>query len=250
MAKSPRPSGHNHNRKAKELFLAIFFNDPEKLIHIKKNYPRIYALKNAFEISAFGFAHTVFDLKYLTLFNKIIWFDDDWRRDLLPFVNINRQRCLRMLDFWKSEGEADFPARDFPFNKYHEFFLCDDPNDAELKEKILFEPIADYLIKGFREIDLRLYQRVECFDFEQVEKLLKQGANPEVPMEDHPYSDIFSAVELEQSFLATIEIVPLFQIFEKKRYRHDYDIGHLFANLLGLAAYTRMYRLLYQYVKK
>lgn len=245
---STRFSGHK--RKEKELFLAIFFNDTEKLIRIKNDYPEIYARKNAFEISAFGFARTVLDLKYLTLFNKIIWFDDDWRTGLLPFVNLNRQRILRIIDFWKSEAEAGFLTRDFPFNKYHEFFLCDDPNDARLKEEILYEPMADYLKKGFREIDLRLYQRVECFDFEQVEKLLKQGANPLIPIEDDPYSDIFSEVELEESFLATIEIVPVFQIFEQKRYRHDYDIGHLFANLLGLAAYTRMRRLLDQYVKK
>jgi len=227
------------------LFLAAYFNDTGMLLHIKEQHPQIYKLRHHYPLAQ---GHT-FHLKYLTLFNKIIWFDNDWRNDLKPFVRRMRQRVQRMIKFWIDEGEGDFLSQPFTYNKYHEYFVCDDPNDPELADQLLFEPISEYVKKGFREIDLRLYNRVECFDFEQVEKLLKQGADPTVPIENLPFTDIFSAVEMEESFLATVEIVPQFKNFEQNGYPSTFNIIRMFGDLLGLAAYTEMYRLISRYLK-
>ncbi|MBS1681043.1 MAG: hypothetical protein JST48_04970 [Bacteroidetes bacterium] len=54
------------NKKLEELFLAVFFNDLEKVIEFKNRHPETYAKKNNFLID-----DTVsFDLINLTFFNQ------------------------------------------------------------------------------------------------------------------------------------------------------------------------------------
>lgn len=60
------------NQKLSELFLAIYFNDLNRVWEIKRNYPEIYKKKHFFFISE----GKKFDLVYLTLFNLIFWFGD------------------------------------------------------------------------------------------------------------------------------------------------------------------------------
>lgn len=85
-----------------------------------------------------------------------------------------------MIDFWRAEAESQKLHLKIQYNRYFEYFWCDDPNDPESNEEVILDPISYFLEKGFRELDLRLYNRFECFDFEEARKLLNQGAKSNI----------------------------------------------------------------------
>lgn len=105
----------------------------------------------------------------LTFLNQTIWFDIDWE-DIKPLVVKYKQRNKKILDLWCSElGQKDI-HRQNEYNKYFEYFFCDDPKDYEI---IISNTISYFKEKGLRELDLRLYNRVGCLDFAETKKLLK-----------------------------------------------------------------------------
>ena len=228
------------NKKLEKLFLAVFFNDIEKVIEFKNQFPELYAKRNKFLIDN----DTTIDLTNLTLFNQIIWFDVDWIEDLKPLVEKHRLRTTQMLDFWRAELGQKEIHRQIEYNRYHEHFYCDDPNDFD---EIILEPITTYLEQGFREIDLRLYNRAQCFDFVEVKKLLEQGAKSDIHFENEGDSSAFSRISAECSFLATCHVIPEFEAFERKGYNQNFDTKEMFRNIIGLAAHEEMYHLLDKY---
>lgn len=234
------------NKKLEELFLAIYFNDVEKVIEFKNQFPGLYAKKDKFQIDE----NATFDLTNLTFFNQTIWFDEDWIDDIKPLVEKHRERTEKMLDFWRAELGRQKIHRNIEYNHYCDFFYCDDPNDPDDNAEIIVDPITYFIEKGFREIDLRLYNRVECFDFAEVENLLKQGAKTNIHFYEDGDSSAFSMVFGEVSFLATCQVIPEFEIFETKGYSQNFDIARMFGDLLGLAAHEEMYHLLNEYNKE
>ena len=234
------------NQELEKLFLAIYFNDLDKVIEFKNQNPLIYAKKNNFLIDK----NLTFDLTNLTLLNHKIWFSNDWVDEIMPLINKNRQQTNQLIDFWKKEGKRNVLDRQFEYNRYFEYFDCDDPNDPENNERIILDSISFFLEKGFREIDLRLYNRIECFDFTEVKKLLEKGAKSNIHFYEDGDSDAFSRIGVECSFLATSQIIPEFEMFEKKGYNQNFDIKELFGNLIGLAAHEEMYDLLREYQER
>ena len=228
------------NKKLEELFLAIYFNDIEKVIEFKNQFPELYAKKNKFQIDE----NTTFDLIKLTFFNQVIWFDVSWREEIIPLVEKHRQLTNKMLDFWCVELGQQEINRHIEYNHYYENFYCDDPDNFD---EIILDPISTYLEQGFREIDLRLYNRAQCFDFEEVKKLLEQGAKSEIHFENDGDSSAFSRIYTEYLFLATCRVIPEFQMFETKGYNQNFDITQMFCDILGLAAHEEMYHLLDDY---
>ena len=87
------------NKKLEELFLAVYFNDLEKVIEFKNRFPELYTKRDRFLIDN----DTPFDLTNLTFFNQTIWFDGDWIDDINPLVEKHRLRTTQMLDFWRAE---------------------------------------------------------------------------------------------------------------------------------------------------
>jgi hypothetical protein len=82
-----------------ELFIAIYFNNLEKVIEIKSKYPEIYSKKENYKIDG----KKSFDLKNLTFFNQTIWKEDGWRDEIKPFVKKNMKKTEKMLEYWKTE---------------------------------------------------------------------------------------------------------------------------------------------------
>ena len=228
------------NKKLDELFLAIYFNDLEKVIEFKKQFPELYVKKDKFLIDG----HTTFDLTNLTFFNQTIWFDGDWIDDIKPLVEKYKQRTTQMLDFWRAELGRQEIQRQIEYNHYCDYFYCGDPSDFE---EIIMEPISTYLKNGFREIDLRLYNRAQCFDFVEVKKLLEQGAKSDIHFENDGDSSAFSRISAECSYLATCHVIPEFEVFETKGYNQSFDTTRMFGDILGLAAHEEMYHLLDEY---
>jgi len=129
------------------------------------------------------------------------------------------------------------------YNQYYHHFSCIDPED----EDVMLEPISYYLEKGFREIDLRLCNRIESYDFAETKKLLEQGANPSVDLDETGDSAI-SMIADRCTFLLSCEVMPEFTEYEKKG-KALFNIS-MFDYLLGLAASEEMYSLLELYSKE
>lgn len=227
----------SENKKLQKLFLAIYFNDLEKVIEFKKLFPELFAKKDKFLIDK----STNFDLINLTFFNQVIWFNDDWNEEIMPFVKKNQQRTKQMLDFWCAEFGQKIIHKKTEYNQFYEYFYCDDPSDFD---EIISKPISKYLKEGFHEIDLKLYNRAQCFDFVEVKKLLKQGAKPDIHFENDDDSSTIRRIVDEISFLSTCQVIPEFESFEKRNYNQNFDIIEMFGDILGLAAHQEMYILL------
>lgn len=232
----------NENTILEDLFIAVYFNDIKKVVWFKNNYPEIYSKRNKFQI---GF-NTSFDLSYLTLFNKVIWFDNDWKEEVLPFIEKLKQRTQEMSDFWKEELGEPTLSYHFEYNQFYDYFYCNDPKNTE---EVNLQPIANYLEKGFREIDLRLFNRALCFDFVEVNKLLELGAKFDIHFDNDNDSSTHSRIISESSYLATCHIIPEFEAFELNGYKQDFNIEEMFGHLIGLSAYEEMYSLLSKYSK-
>ena len=228
------------NNKLKDLFLAIYFNDVDKVVQFKKEHPVLFYKRTHFVIED----DITFSLMNLTLYNQIIWFTDDWIKEIQPFIDNNRKRTEAMLAFWKTELGQQNLKQETAYNHYYDYFYCDNPND---QDEIFYEPISNYVDKGFREIDLKLYSRAERFDFKAVESLLSQGAKPDIHVENDDDSSTMSRISGECSYIATCQVIPEFKKFNSKGYNQDFDIIELFSDLLGLAAHEEMYQLLNMY---
>ena len=210
------------------------------IYQFKNQLPELYAKRDKFIIDN----DTTFDLTNLTFFNQIIWFDGDWIEDIKPLVEKHRLRTTQMMAFWRAELGQQEIHRQIEYNQYNEHFYCDDPNDFD---EIILEPISTYLEQGFSEIDLRLYNRAQCFDFVEVKNLLEQGAKSDIHFENDGDSSAFSRISAECSYLATCYVIPEFEVFETKGYNQNFDTTEMFRNLLGLAAHEEMYHLLDNY---
>lgn len=225
------------NDKLELLFIAIHFNDLERVKAFKNDYPDLYAKRGEFKIDE----RVPFNLSCLTFFNKVIWFNSNWREGSMPFVNKHRFETEQMSAFWREESVCKKFCKNFKYNDYWEYFFCDDPNDYE---EITFEPISSYLKKGFREIDLRLYNRAQCFDFKEVSRLLDQGAQPDVHFEHDGHSSTMARISDEYAYLNTCHFLPSVEYFKKVGYNQKFDIEDLFRTILGLTAHLEMYELL------
>ena len=231
------------NKKLEDLFLAIYFNDLKKVIAFKNEIPEIYAKKDKFIIDGY----ITFDLKNLTLFNQKIWFDIEWRNEIMPLIKKVRNRTKKMLEFWDLEVGKLNSIKLIEYNDYWNYFYCDDPNDPDDNDEVICDPISYFLEEGFREIDVRLYNRVECFDFIEVKKLLKQGAKSDIDFYNDNDSNVMSRIYSEQCYLTTCLVIPEFKIFENKKYKQKFEITSMFRNLLGVAAHRDMLNLLQEY---
>jgi hypothetical protein len=237
------------NRIFDELFIAIYFNDLEKVIEIKEKHPEIYSKKENYKIEG----KKSFDLKNLTFFNQSIWKEDDWKDEIIPFIKRNRENTEKMLKFWQAETGNENIKREIEYNQYCDYYYCVDPNDPEKNDKVILDTIPYFLEKGFREIDLMLYNRIACFDFEETIKLLEKGANPNVNFyENESDSNAIDFIGTECSYLASCQVVHSFQLYEKNGMWNYYNINNLtelFMDLIGLAAFEDMYYLLEKYIK-
>jgi len=245
------------NTKLYELFLAVYFNDLEKVIDFKNRYPELYAMKNNFQIGGHEENMHSFDLMNLTFFNQVIWFDDCWIDEIKPFVERRRQQTTQMLDFWRIEFSKQDIQRTIEYNQCWDCFYCENPS---VTNEMSYEPIQDYVDKGYRKIDLMLYNRAECFDFVETKKLLELGANPNITFyeneEDKKRDDgynILDRIGSECSYLTSCEVIPVFKTHEEKGfypYSGKENVERLFGDLIGLAAHEEMYGLLKPYSKE
>ena len=191
-----------------------------------------------------------FPLHYVTLCYEAIWRDADKWKDK-EWANAAKKSTDVMIEFWKEYyGVESFPRIEYRIYNEDDFYCA---WDDETDEDILFKPKSEFISYGKREIDLDLYCAVERFQFEKVEELLKQGANPRAEIYDGlnnldvPF-DSWSAIDridVEVGFLCCETMSFLHQLFSKQA--HWFLGEMLLHNILGLAAHSEMGKLLKEY---
>lgn len=231
------------NKDLQELFVAFYFNDIDRILEIKNQKPDVFDKKSFFPINEC----THFDLMNLTVFNKIIWFDNDWSAETIPLVLKQRDKTTQVLDFWKQELKQDNICKNIEYNHYFEYFYCEDPED---NTPSIAEDILDSQREKFREIDIQLYDKVIRFDFRKVEVLLNLGANSGVDFDNGGNDTAFLRIYSGVSFLATSQVIPEFKHFEKHGYLQCFNTVEMFRYIIGLAAHQEMLNLLLKYDNK
>ncbi len=239
----------NENKDLDTLFLAIYFNDVEAVKAFKQANPIAYANRHQYVVTGYIINATI-NLEYLTYFNQVIWGDDNWDKETLEKIKMYRKRVADMVAFWKTENGIENTFIKSQYNQYYEFFYCNDPNDKQMNNTVIDEPIETYLKAGFDEIDLQLYSKMERFDFEQVEYYLQQGAKVDIAFDGDELSSASARIGIELSYLTSCSMLGKFNGFERKKYKQQFDIAGMFGDLLGLAAHQEMENLFNKYKNK
>lgn len=125
-------------------------------------------------------------------------------------------------------------------------FIYSDEIDADPEEVFFTEDLSQLTKLGATQLDLDLYCACKKLQFDEAERLLKLGANPEAKLYDGDYDDddftCMSNISTEASFeeLGIVDIIVQDKPYIKVDYVEDF---------ISFAAYEKMYCLLNKYCK-
>ena len=161
-----------------------------------------------------------------------------WREDVQADVEDFRKRNEEVMRIFKERLDVVFTPIDY--QQYYDDFFCDFPEDT-VEEQLMVDSVQELLDAGVRQIDIDLYCAGAKFYYDEVERLLKEGANPTAWLPD-PFPSGFQLddrIGTECSFLDT-EIA--YYLYTEKHTEPLYrgDVGRL----VGWAAYETMYALI------
>ena len=184
------------------------------------------------------------DLPYPLHFVTICWdiifsYLEEWKEKYKPTLRKRKEENDKFKTFFEKECGLDMS--NIPFSDYCDCFFCSDPDDD-------VEDCLDYNVEelhnaGFRDCDIELAVQVSKFHFDEVERLLQQGADPlknQSGDEDDP-CDCVTRIYREIQFMyseITDEVLGQRMIVGEERDFND---------LLNLAAHEKMDHLLDQY---
>lgn len=213
-------------------------------------------IENKCILQDIGLLAEPFPLHYISLCHEVMWREvDEWNDK--EMAKINKDKACAMVEFWREY----YVVRDFvsiDYRKYYEDFYCADPDETD--EDILWAPKSKFIEAGSREIDVDLYCAVCRFDFERTHQLLDMGANPNIDLYEKPESELeewekhdgchaLNKIGAEESYLIH-ETLWLLQEAKTDMVKRGWIDRGTISNILGIAAYSEMYRLLDMYVEK
>ena len=154
--------------KAEDVAKAVFDIDYDKFMSLESDSDKIlYLCKNSEDLP--------YPLHFITICWDII-FDyvlEEWKEEYKDIVRKRKAENEKFKSFFFGLG---FDMSVIPFSDYWEWFYCEDP-EATIQDCL--DMTEDQLKrKGFRGIDIELACCVNKFQFEKVELLLEQGADP------------------------------------------------------------------------
>ena len=180
-----------------------------------------------------------FPLHYITIcWDAILSKYDEYAEEFKEAVYYKKLQNDRIKDYF--EKTYNLQLDKMPYANYHDYFYCSDPD--ETIEDIVWESEDVLLEKGYSKEDIDLYCSVHKMDFENVKRLLENGANPETTFSDDTDS-CWEHTCAESAFLSAE--------FDKKivgKWVPPFDKEDV-ENLIGYAAYESMYSLLEPFVK-
>lgn len=164
---------------------------------------------------------------------------EEWIEECRETVAKNKRRNLEIKKIFQDRFGVEFTPIDF----YHTDIPFFRNYRDDIFEDVFWNETKDNLItKGYRDIDLDLYVAVNKFDYNEVERLLKLGADPAAELPEE--SSCFERIGAECCFL-TLRL----QGFATNQEQHnslEVDAIDLI-ELIGLAAHENMYSLLSKY---
>lgn len=112
---------------------------------------------------------------------RVLLDDDGWDEECRPIVAAVKSGVERIRNILLDKGliPKDIEHQLIEFAQHIGFFSYDDNY-----EDIFDRPLDAILKKGYRKIDVDLIVAALSLNFDEVRKLLEQGANPDVDVED------------------------------------------------------------------
>ncbi len=169
----------------------------------------------------------------------------EWNEEFQGKVIQRQKRNLEIKRIFEDKLQAKFIPVDFQKSPFH-FFRSE---EDESVEDILDKSREELNDMGFRDLDIDLYCAVDKFDFGETERLLREGANPNVLVDDVFDDEVdmncLNRVGMELGFLEVTQLQNL--ILGDEYVTSDYY--RYLTDLVGLAAHKKMYSLLLEYDK-
>lgn len=215
--------------KYEKLLSAVYFNDAETAIQLMEtnDYPNKW-LDNIFSMGI--------PIYFITQCNVRLLADDTWSENVMPIILSLREGCAKLMAYWKTK--FNYPVeQELDYTSYTNLFFAASPDETD--DEVLLSSVQELLNEGYRQVDIDLYCATERFQYGEVERLLKLGADPEVDIDDFK---ALSRISVECSFLSAI-VVPQWELFYEKRCLSRIKEQDL-CDLIGWAAHEKMYDLL------
>jgi len=215
--------------KYEKLLSAVYFNDAETAIQLMEtnDYPNEW-LDNIFSMGI--------PIYHITQCNSRLLADDTWSENVMPIILSLRKGCAKLMAYWKTK--FNYPVeQELDYTSYTNLFFAASPDETD--DEVLLSSVQELLNEGYRQVDIDLYCATERFQYGEVERLLKLGADPEVDIDDFK---ALSRISVECSFLSAI-VVPQWELFYEKRCLSRIKEQDL-CDLIGWAAHEKMYDLL------
>ena len=179
-----------------------------------------------------------YPLHYITVCWDIIFsYIEEWKEKYKPILRKRKQENDKFKSFFETECGLDMS--NVPFSDYWECFYCAEPDEDV--EECLCETVEYLHEMGLSGMDIELAVQVEKFNFDEVERLLKLGADP---LKDRSKDDDDTCVSRIYH-----EVLFIYSMFEEKVLGKEKlkDVEIDLDNLLGLAAHEKMNHLLDKY---
>ena len=175
-----------------------------------------------------------YPLHFVTICWDIIFsYLEEWKEKYKPTLRKRKEENDKFKTFFEKECGLDMS--NIPFSDYWDCFFCAEPDEDV--EECLGETVEYLHGLGLRDCDIELAMQVEKFNFDEVEKLLKQGADPLKNRSDDDETCVSRIYH---------EVLFIYSIFEdavtgKQKFK---DVETDLDYLLGLAAHEKMDHLL------
>ena len=214
--------------KYEKLLSAVYFNDADTAIQLMETneYPNKW-LDNVLSMNI--------PIYYITqCYDRLL--DDLWNEKAMPMILSMRNGCSKLMSYWKTK--FNYPVeQELDYSSYTDLFFAAFPDDTD--DDLLSFTVHELLDMGYRQVDIDLYCATVRFQYGEVERLLKLGANPKVNICD---SQAIDRISTECAFLDT-EIVPEWEKFYENRCLTSIQYQHI-CDLIGWAAHAKMYDIL------
>lgn len=192
-------------------------------------------------------------LYYITLYNKMAWEPSCWGgskgngSELLTWM---KRRTTEVEEFWKEYMRVE----KLPEPNYQQYAGDDFRASLDFEDEtyILDGSRESYIAQGCRNVDLDLYIATTRFEYDKVEELLQQGANPNaelycIEVDEDGFAPSISADDYISSEICwySDNLLPILEDTYAGK-EPEIDWTH-FDQLLGLAAYIKMGKLFEKY---
>jgi hypothetical protein len=120
---------------------------------------------------------------------------------------------------------------------------------ANFRNRLFFHETIQRLFSDCEKVEFIIPFRSSIWYMMDDNKMKEYSYKEDIFKLNDGDSSTFSRIANEVSYLATCQVIPEFEIFEKEGYNISFEVFSMFGNILGLAAHTEMHQLLSKFNK-